>query len=89
MHRGIESNREAWLKQDTDMNREPKKKKNAKNDLEKKFFKLTFFWTMRFLEKQRDVKFVTTEARRNYLVSEPNLLVTYTENVLVIKMKNV
>ena len=44
---------------------------------------------MQFLEKQRDIKFVTTEARRNYLVSDPNLLVTYTENLLVIKMKNV
>ena len=45
MHRGIESNREAWLKQDIDMNREPKKKKKekCKKWSGKKNFQVNFF----------------------------------------------
>ena len=50
---------------------------------------------MQFLEKlwkmweNRDIKLVTTERRRNYLVSEPNYHTTkfFTENVLAIEMK--
>ena len=50
--------------------------KAANNDSEKDFFKLinnSFFGkTMRNVRKLRDIKLVTTERRRNYLVSEPN-----------------
>ena len=50
--------------------------KAANNDFEKDFFKLinnSFFGkTMRNVRKLRDIKLVTTERRRNYLVSEPN-----------------
>ena len=39
--------------------------------------------------KHRDIKLVTTEKRKNYLVSEPNYHTAkfYTENLLAIEMK--
>ena len=45
--------------------------------------------TMENVRKHRDIKLVTTERRRNYLVSEPNYHTTkfFTENVLAIEMK--
>ena len=46
------------------------------NDFEKDFFKLinnvVFAKTLENVRKHRDIKLVTTERRRNYLVSEPN-----------------
>ena len=41
------------------------------------------------IRKHRDIKLVTTEMRRNYLVSEPNYHSTqiFTENLLAIEMK--
>ena len=44
---------------------------------------------MENVRKHRDIKLVTTERRRNYLVSEPNHHSTkfFTENVLAIEMK--
>ena len=45
--------------------------------------------TMENVRKHRDIKLVTTERRRNYLVSEPNYDTAkfFIENVLVIEMK--
>ena len=45
--------------------------------------------TMENAQEHRDIKFVTTEKRRNYLVSEPKYLTTnfFTENLLVIEMR--
>ena len=45
--------------------------------------------TMENVRKYRDMKLVTTERRRNYLVSEPNYHTTnfFTENLLAIEMK--
>ena len=42
------------------------------------------------VRKHRDIKLVTTERRRNYLVSEPNFHITkfFTKNLLAIQMKN-
>ena len=56
------------------MNTELRKK--AKIGVEKDFLKLlnnvVLVKTMKNFRKQRDIKVVTTEIRRNYLVSEPN-----------------
>ena len=45
--------------------------------------------TMGNIWKHRDIKLVTTERRRNYLVSEPNYQTKkfFTENLLAIEMK--
>ena len=45
--------------------------------------------TMENVRKHRNIKIVTTEARRNYLVPEPNYHVTnfFSENLLVTEMK--
>ena len=65
----------------------------AKNEFDKDFFKLmnnpVFGRTMENVRKHKHIKFVTTERRRNYLVSEP---IYYTkkffiEYLLAIKMK--
>ena len=44
---------------------------------------------MKNLRKHRNIKLVTTERRRNYLVSEPNYYTTkfFTEYLLAIEMK--
>ena len=66
--------------------------KKAKNDFEKDFFKLmnaVFGKTMENVRKHKDIKLVTTEKRRNYLVSEPNYHTSkfFTENLLAIERK--
>ena len=64
-----------------------------KNDFEKDFVKLinnaVFGKTMENVRKYRNIKLVTTEARRNDLVSEPNYYTTKccSENLLAIEMK--
>ena len=48
----------------------------AKNDFETNFFKLinnsVFGKTMESVRKHRDIKLVTTDERKSYLVSGPN-----------------
>ena len=65
----------------------------AENDFENDFFKLinnaVFRKTMENVRKDRDIKLVTTDKRRNQLVSEPNYHTTkyFSENLLAIEMK--
>ena len=60
--------------------------------LKKIFFKLinnaVFGKTMKNVRKHRDIKLITTEARKNYLVSEPNFHTTkiFSENLLALEM---
>ena len=73
------------------MNTELRKK--AKNDFEKDFFMLmnnaVFGKTMEHVRKHRDIRLVTTDKRRNQLVSKPNYHTTkwFSENLLAIEMK--
>ena len=74
VHGVIKFNQKAWLEPYIKMNTDLRK--IAKNDFEKDFFKLMnitdFRKTMENIRKHRDTEFVTTERRKNYLVSEPN-----------------
>ena len=74
VHKIIEFNQEAWLKPYVDMNTELRKV--ATDDFEKDFFKLmnnsVFGKRMENIRKHRDIKLVTTDKKRNKLVSEPN-----------------
>ena len=91
VHRVIKFDQNAWLKSYTDMNTELSK--NAKNDFEKDFFNLVndavFGNTKENIRNLRDYKLTTTEARRKYLVIEPNYTTTkiLSENLLAIEMK--
>ena len=68
-------------------------RQKAENNFEKNFFKLmnnaVFEKTMQNVRKHRSIKLVTTERRRNYLVSEPNYYTTkfFTESLLPIEMR--
>ena len=65
----------------------------AENDFENDFFKLinnaVFRKTMENVRKDRDIKLVTTDKRRNQLASEPNYHTTkyFSENLMAIEMK--
>ena len=68
-------------------------KKEAKNEFEKDFFKLlnnsVFGKTMENMRKHRNIKLVTTDEKRNKLVSKPNYHTTkhFSENLLAIEMR--
>ena len=70
-----------------------KLRKEVKNEFEKDFFKLmnnsVFGKTMENVRNHRDIKLVTTDEKRNKLVSEPNYHTTkhFSENLLAIEMK--
>ena len=89
----IKFNQEVWLKTCIDMN--TKLREKAKNSFKKEFFKLmnnaVFGKTMQNMRKYRDIKLVTTERRRNYLVVEPNYHTTkfFTENFLAIEIRKI
>ena len=91
VHRVIQINQEAWLKPRIDMNTELRKQ--AKNYFEKDSFKLknnsVFSRTFTNVRKQRDIKLVTTDKKRNQLLLGPNYHTTkwFAENLLAIEMK--
>ena len=91
VYRIIQFKQKAWLKPYIDMNTELRKK--AQNEFEKNFFKLmnnsVFGKTMENVRKHRDIKLVTTDEKRNKLVSEPNYqtIKQFSENLLAIEMK--
>ena len=70
-----------------------KLRKEAKNEFEKDFFKLinnsVFGKTMENVRKHRHIKLVTTEEKRNKLVSKPNYHTAkhFSETLLAIEMK--
>ena len=93
VHRVIQFNQEACLKEYIDMNTELKKQE--KNDFEKDFFKLMnnsiFGKAMENIRKHRCIKLVTTDKRKDKLMSEPNYHETkwFSENLLAVdKSKN-
>ena len=63
-------------------------RKQAKNDFEKQMNNV-FGKIMENVKKHRDIKLVTTDKRRNQLVSEPNYHATkwFSENLLAIEMR--
>ena len=87
VHRVVEFNRNAWLKEYIDMNA------GLKNNFPKDFFKLmknaVFGKTIDNVRKHRDIKLFTSERRRSYLVSEPNYHATkfFSKNLLAMEMK--
>ena len=91
VHRLIKFNQKAWLKSYIDIKTDLRKK--WKNDFEKDFFKLennAVFWkNMENVRKHGDIKLVTAEIRRSYLVSEPNYHTTkfFSENLLALEIK--
>ena len=70
-----------------------KLRQKAKNNFQEYLFKLmnnaVLGKTMKNVGKHRNIKLVTTERRRNYLVSEPNYHTTrfFVENLLAIEMR--
>ena len=90
VHRMIEFNQKAWLKPYIDMNTELRRL--AKDDFEKDLFKLmnnaVFGKTMENIRKHRNIKLVTTDKKRNKLVSEPNYhMINYiSEDLSIIEM---
>ena len=70
-------------------------RKKARNDFEKDFFKLmnnaVFRKTMENVRKHRDIKLLTTDKRRNHLVSESSYHTTrwISENLLEIEIKRI
>ena len=88
-HGVIKFNQNVWLKPYFDRNNGLRKK----NDLKKDFFRLmnnaVSGKTMKNVRKHRDIKLVTTERRKNYLVLEPNYHNTkfFTKKLLAKELK--
>ena len=92
VHKVLQFDQKPWLQPYIEMNTELRKK--VKNDFEKDFFKLmnnaVFGKPMENVRKHRDIKLVTTDKRRNKLVSEPNYhaIKWFSESLVAIEMRN-
>ena len=89
--KALQFDQKLWLKPYIEINTELRKK--AKNDFEKDFFKLmnnaVFGKPMENVRKHRDIKLVTSDKKRNKLVSEPNYhaIKWFSQNLVAIEMR--
>jgi hypothetical protein len=90
IHRIIEFNESAWMKQYIDLNTQLRTA--AKNDFEKDFFKLmnnsVFGKTMENVRNRVDIQLVTTEEKARKLISKPNYKsrTIFSENLVAVHM---
>ena len=91
IHRVLEFDQKPWLKEYIDFNTE--KRKQAKNDFEKDFFKLmnnaVFGKTMENLRKRKNVKLITEIQRLNKYVSKPGFVSSKIFNDNLVAVHNV
>ena len=91
VHRVIDFEQEAWLKDYIDVNTELRKK--ASNDFEKDFFKLVnnavFGKTMENVSKHRDIKLVKTDKKRNKLKPNFHTMKLIDNNLAIIETRKV
>ena len=91
VHRELEFNQSAWLKQHIDFNME--NRTNAKSSSEKDFFKLintsVFGKTMEYLRKRVDVKLVTNKDKLIELSAKPTFVSSKVFNVNLVAVHKI